>query len=86
MDISEFIEKQYDNDNEFELEGVNDEALKEQQSSIWADIYNDVLNAADYGLPQTRHRTIIIAIASDKKFLFPKITHGKEDNLFETRY
>ena len=32
------------NDNEFVFEGIDDEALKEQQSSIWADIYNDVLN------------------------------------------
>ena len=61
-------------------------ALIYELESLGYKIYNDVLNAADYGLPQTRHRTIIIAIASDKRFLFPKITHGKEDNLFETRY
>ncbi len=41
-----------------------------------------ILNAADYGAPQIRHRTIVLGWRKDLAPLsFPKITHGKSNNL-----
>lgn len=36
-----------------------------------------VLNAADYGVPQRRKRVIIVGLRSGKKFIFPKPTHNE---------
>lgn len=39
-----------------------------------------ILNAADYGVPQTRQRVIIIGVRNDVEFeyVFPKPTHSKD--------
>ena len=34
-------------------------------------LYDDILNAADYGIPQTRKRYFLIAILNNKEFRFP---------------
>jgi len=39
----------------------------------------EVLNAADYGVPQLRKRVFIVALNNNRTFLFPKPTH-KEPN------
>lgn len=36
----------------------------------------DVLNAADYGVPQIRHRLFLVAHRDGGKFVFPQPTHG----------
>lgn len=36
-----------------------------------------VLNAADYGVPQRRNRVIIVGLANGSKFQFPKPTHSE---------
>jgi DNA (cytosine-5)-methyltransferase 1 len=42
-----------------------------------------VLNSADYGVPQIRKRVIIIGTKLDKAFEYPKVTHSKkEKNIF----
>ena len=41
-----------------------------------------VLNAADYGAPQTRERVIIVGTKKDYFFEFPIKTHGFDLNLF----
>lgn len=48
-----------------------------------------VLNAADYGVPQTRERVIIVGVRNDIDFVyeFPQPTHTKdESNLFLKRW
>ncbi|MEK6658963.1 MAG: DNA (cytosine-5-)-methyltransferase, partial [Campylobacterota bacterium] len=43
----------------------------------------EVLNSADYGVPQIRERVIVIGTKSDLKFEFPEKTHTNiENNLF----
>jgi len=46
-----------------------------------------LLNAADYGVPQTRERVVIVGIRSDinTHFVFPKPTHS-EDSLIWDKY
>jgi len=38
-----------------------------------------ILNSADYGVPQIRKRVIIIGTKSDKKFIYPPMTHSNTD-------
>lgn len=37
-----------------------------------------VVNAADYGVPQRRNRVIIVGLREDRKFVFPLPTHSEE--------
>lgn len=37
-----------------------------------------VLNAADYGVPQSRERVFIVAVEGDRPFAFPEPTHSRE--------
>ncbi len=48
-------------------------------SGIKYDVSYQLINAADYGVPQTRERVVIVGIRSDlnKKWEFPKATHSK---------
>ena len=43
-----------------------------------------LLNAADYGVPQLRHRVVIVGFRKDidAKWSFPKATHSKEALLY----
>lgn len=49
-------------------------------SAIGYKVDYDILNAADYGVPQTRQRVIIIGVREDVDFeyVFPKATHDKD--------
>lgn len=42
-----------------------------------------MLNAADYGVPQTRQRVIIVGVRQDLnvKFEFPQPTHSKDGKM-----
>ena len=43
-------------------------------------LYTQVLNCADYGIPQIRRRVFIVGVRNDipRKFKFPKPTHNKK--------
>jgi DNA (cytosine-5)-methyltransferase 1 len=47
---------------------------------------SEILDAADYGSPQHRKRTIVIGFKEGILFDFPKPTHSKEGNLFTQKY
>jgi DNA (cytosine-5)-methyltransferase 1 len=44
-------------------------------------VYLEILNAADYGVPQIRERAIFIATKKASPFQFPSATHGDEKPL-----
>jgi DNA (cytosine-5)-methyltransferase 1 len=44
--------------------------------SIGYDVHWKVLNAADYGVPQNRHRLFVVGVPIGIKFEFPTPTHG----------
>ncbi len=48
-------------------------------------VLHRVLNAADYGVPQTRERVVIVAFRSDLgvEWSFPRATHSREELLFQ---
>ena len=47
--------------------------FKEDLTSLGYTLYDDVLSATDYGIPQTRKRYFLVAILDkEKKFEFPK--------------
>ena len=62
------------------------ETLIYELENIGYKVFSNVLNAADYGLPQLRKRTIIIGITKEHTFEFPKIIKSKNKNLFEDKY
>ena len=62
------------------------ETLIYELESIGYRVYSNVLNAADYGLPQHRKRTIVVGIAKNCSFEFPKIIKSKEKNFFEDKH
>jgi DNA (cytosine-5)-methyltransferase 1 len=43
-----------------------------------------ILNAANYGVPQLRQRTFVVAFRSPTPFAFPEATHALETDLFST--
>lgn len=50
-------------------------------------VSHDVLNAADYGVPQKRRRAFFLAHRGDKSLLFPKPTHSPkvaQKNIFDS--
>ena len=62
------------------------ETLIHELESIGYSVFTGVLNAADYGLPQLRKRTIVIGIAKGYPFEFPKFSKSKNKNLFKDKY
>lgn len=58
--------------------------LKVAFKNIGYTVEQQVLNAADYGIPQRRKRVIIVGL-KDKKFVFPRPTHS-EDGIALKRY
>ena len=53
--------------------------LKNLFSSLGYKIRAEVLNAADYGVPQVRQRIIIVGTLGNRKFEYPEQTHSKQD-------
>lgn len=60
------------------------ELLKKAFKNIGYTVEQQVMNAADYGIPQRRKRVIIVGL-KNKKFIFPKPTHS-EDAIHLKRY
>lgn len=58
--------------------GVFDELLS-TFAELEYTVHWQVINAADYGVPQTRERLFIVALADDGEFEFPAPTHRAED-------
>ena len=55
--------------------------IKKELTSCGYTLYDSLLNAKDYGVPQSRRRMIIIGVRNDinAKFEFPKPTHNEEN-------
>ena len=51
--------------------------IKEELRAIGYNVYHEILNAADFGVPQIRNRTFIVGSTSSTDFEFPKETHGE---------
>ena len=50
--------------------------IQAEFNSIGYDLKYKVLNAAEYGVPQTRERVILVGYKGKNEFEFPTITHG----------
>ncbi len=62
------------------------ETLIKELKILGYNVLSNVLNAADYGLPQHRKRTIVVGLSKGYSFQFPKIIKSKNKNLFEDKY
>jgi len=62
------------------------ETLINELKSIGYNVFSDILNAADYGLPQYRKRTIVVGVTKGCSFEFPKIIKPEKKILFEDKY
>ena len=51
--------------------------------SLGYDVQYKLLNAADYGVPQTRQRVIIVGVRSDlnEKYVYPEPTHSNKQTI-----
>lgn len=60
-------------------------AKKNSTESLRYDVTYQVMNAADYGVPQHRHRVLIVGVRSDLKlpFTFPQPTHEQDSLLYD---
>ena len=60
-------------------------ANKFSYAGVKYDVQYKLINAADYGVPQTRERVVIVGIRSDlkKSWSFPKATHSEDRLLWE---
>lgn len=58
---------------------------QEQYQGVKYDVSYKLVNAADYGVPQTRERVVIVGIRSDLgiKWTFPKPTHSEDRLIWE---
>ncbi len=61
-------------------DGKDFEIVKEEFSKSGYTINDDVLNAADFGVPQTRQRLFIVGFRGDDKPYFPEPTHVEAKN------
>jgi DNA (cytosine-5)-methyltransferase 1 len=57
----------------------------EKYQGVKYDVSYKLINAADYGVPQTRERVVIIGIRSDLnvKWVFPKATHSEDKLIWD---
>lgn len=57
------------------------ELIKKELSNCGYTLYDQLMNAKDYGVPQSRRRVIVIGVRNDlqQPFQFPAPTHTKED-------
>ena len=57
------------------------ELIKKELSDCGYNLYHELLNARDYGVPQSRKRMIIIGVRNDLggEFKFPKPTHSDKN-------
>lgn len=71
-------------ENVYGLKGANDgEAWNEIQASfaeLGYSITAEIIDAADYGVPQHRERLIIVGTEFGKSFTFPEPTHGPDSS------
>lgn len=60
--------------------------IKEDFESVGYKVYDALVNARDYGVPQHRERVFLIGVRSDLNFRyeFPHATHGTANNPFVT--
>lgn len=52
--------------------------LKSEFKKIGYEVEMQIINAADYGIPQRRKRVIIVGLKNGNKFVFPKPTHNEK--------
>ena len=66
--------------------GVAYDTLISELGKLGYQVKSEILDAADYGAPQHRKRTIVIGYKEDMSFNFPLPTHSKKGNLFTKKY
>ena len=56
--------------------------------SLGYEVQYQLLNAADYGVPQIRYRVIIVGMRDDlhQRYIYPSPTHAKDESMFLKRW
>lgn len=60
-------------------DGAFKKAISESISKLGYDVYCKILNAADYGVPQKRHRIFFVGVPKKSKWLWPMPSRGTPD-------
>ncbi len=66
--------------------GIAFNTLVSELSTIGYKVKSEILDAANYGSPQHRKRTIVVGYKDGITFDFPVPTHSKNGNLFTKKY
>lgn len=87
--ISEISPKAFLFENVPGIQSVNDGKDYADLLSFFRDrldyhIYDQILDAADYGVPQHRERVFIVGFRESVEFSFPAPSHFPEDSLFSS--
>lgn len=57
------------------------ENVKREFETIGYDLKCDILDAANYGVPQHRERVILVGFKGKNNYIYPTETHGNKENL-----
>jgi len=67
-------------------QGVAYNTLVDELIKLNYKVTSEILNAADYGAPQLRKRTVVVGVQDSLNFTFPPITHSKNETFFTKKY
>ena len=57
--------------------------IKKGFEELGYEVTQQLMNAADYGVPQTRERVILVGVLGKNNFIYPAPTHSEKPELFE---
>lgn len=66
--------------------GIAHNTLIEELSNLGYLVKSEVLDAANYGAPQFRKRTIVVGVSKDLNFQFPEPTHSEDETFFTKKF
>lgn len=68
------------------FKGAIKESILEEFQQMGYNVNYQILNSADYGVPQTRKRVFFVGLKNGEKFTFPEPTYFEDGTLFDKSF